>query len=244
MSGFTESYLAELSAALTAEIIKSLSGKLREKISGTPKAQAIERCLRIGLTALLATAKADSKDEREHLKTIFVKFFQDEKIGREIGVLLRGKPLRQKKLLALFEAVGFEAATLPGVNFDQAMTAFATAFQLAATDEPELQGTIKTKIGATSTVGCFPDGASRYGCEEMSGNVWEWTRSLWGNKYPYDPKDGREKLDAPDNVGRVLRGGSYYHDASGVRFALRYWYLPDFRSWYYGFRLLARPLSF
>ncbi len=151
MSGFTESYLAELSAALTAEIIKGLGGKLRDKISGTPKERAIERCICIGLTALLATAKADSKNEREHLETIFIRFFQEEKVGREIGVLLRGKKLNRKKLAALFADAGFEAGMLPGFDFDRALAAFATAFQLAATDEPELQGTIKTNQALTQT---------------------------------------------------------------------------------------------
>jgi formylglycine-generating enzyme required for sulfatase activity len=110
---------------------------------------------------------------------------------------------------------------------------------------------VDTGIGATSAVGCFPGGASPYGCEEMSGNVWEWTRSLWGKdwqkpdfNYPYNPTDGREKLDAPQDVLRVVRGGSFLSHHRAVRCAARHWSYPYGWNGSLGFRLVLRPLSF
>ena len=89
-----------------------------------------------------------------------------------------------------------------------------------------------TVLRSTSAVGSFPDGASPYGCEDMSGNVWEWTRGLWGRiggspiGYPYDPSDGRENLDAGREVLRVLRGGSFPCGKYFVRCAARFRHDP------------------
>lgn len=107
----------------------------------------------------------------------------------------------------------------------------------------------ESNIASTSAVGCFPAGVSPYGVEELAGNVWEWTRTLWGTDYqkpdfgyPYDPADGREDLAASDRVVRVLRGGAYYMGGGAVGCGARYRYNPN--HWYFnvGFRIVASPL--
>jgi formylglycine-generating enzyme required for sulfatase activity len=98
-----------------------------------------------------------------------------------------------------------------------------------------------TKIGNTSAVGCFPNGVSPYGCEEMSGNVWEWTRSLWGSKYPYDPRDGRENLQAGDDIRRVVRGGAFISLHRFVRCSCRVGSYPLFWDVNLGFRIALSP---
>ena len=107
----------------------------------------------------------------------------------------------------------------------------------------------ETGIGTISAVGCFPDGASRYGALDMSGNVWEWTRSLWGKDlgkpefgYPYDPKDiRREDLNASHDVLRVLRGGSFYYSPWRARWAFRGRDNPDDGGANVGVRVVASP---
>ncbi len=105
-----------------------------------------------------------------------------------------------------------------------------------------------TGIGDTSPVGCFPAGESPYGCQDMAGNVWEWTRSLWGESwekpkygYPYNPENGRENLRAPDKVLRVLRGGSFNNSHRNVRCAVRHWNSPGSGNRNLGFRVVLRP---
>jgi formylglycine-generating enzyme required for sulfatase activity len=99
-------------------------------------------------------------------------------------------------------------------------------------------------VGTTSAVGCFPSGASPYVLQEMSGNVWEWTRSLWVEDYPYDPKDeNREDLQAGDKKHRVLRGGSWGSYGRGARCACRFRNFPDLFGYYVGFRVMVRPSS-
>jgi formylglycine-generating enzyme required for sulfatase activity len=82
----------------------------------------------------------------------------------------------------------------------------------------------------------------------MSGNVWEWTRSLWGTNwsdpeftYPYDPEDKtHEDLAAGDDVMRVVRGGSWLNSSDLARCACRGGNLPGDRNFGLGFRVVLR----
>ncbi len=101
--------------------------------------------------------------------------------------------------------------------------------------------TFESHIRATTPVGLFA--GSRPGAlADMSGNVWEWTSSVYHQErfpYPWRP-DGRE--DAQDaEAPRVLRGGSWFIDQVNCRCAYRFWFYPGSRSGDSGFRLVCAP---
>jgi len=109
--------------------------------------------------------------------------------------------------------------------------------------------TEKTGIGGTSVVGCFPGGAGPYGLLDMSGNVLEWTRSLWGKDwqkaeygYPYSQRQAeRENLKAGRDVRRVRRGGAFNDGSWSARCAYRGGFFPNNRVAYIGFRVAFLP---
>ena len=99
-------------------------------------------------------------------------------------------------------------------------------------------------LGTTTPVGIFPEGASRYGCLDMVGNVWEWTSSLMGG-YPYPshgaPRRARENLMARGS--RVLRGGAFGYGPVFMRCASRSDGNPDRLGPVVGFRVVASCLD-
>jgi formylglycine-generating enzyme required for sulfatase activity len=78
------------------------------------------------------------------------------------------------------------------------------------------------------------------GLFDMHGNVYTWCQESYKD-YP-TPKDNKAIDDKEDvlvidrKTSRVLRGGSFFNQASDVRSANRTWYEPQFRDPYVGFR--------
>jgi formylglycine-generating enzyme required for sulfatase activity len=94
--------------------------------------------------------------------------------------------------------------------------------------------------GGTTVVGCFPTGVTPEGLYDMTGNILEWTRSVFKN-YPYDPNDGREDAGNPAKKRFTLRGGSWNYGSIDLRAACRNHLTPVLRYDDIGFRLARHP---
>ena len=98
-----------------------------------------------------------------------------------------------------------------------------------------LCNTPESGIETTTPVGSYPASESPYHVQDMAGNMWQWTSSLFA-PYPYHQDDGRENLQSPGN--RTLRGGSWDYVAKYARAAYRYSYRPDVFGGIAGLRLV------
>jgi formylglycine-generating enzyme required for sulfatase activity len=96
-------------------------------------------------------------------------------------------------------------------------------------------------VGSPTPVGIFPTGVSPNHCWDLAGNVMEWTGAHY-KKYRYDPKDGREDLEAGDDAPRVLRGGSWGYNRYNARCSYRGWNYPVARGDDLGFRVVVSPI--
>lgn len=98
----------------------------------------------------------------------------------------------------------------------------------------------------TTPVDTYQQGASPYGVLDMVGNVWEWTRSLWG-EYPYptdQPEQAwRENLKAAQTRHRMQRGGTGHGLYWDVRCAGRRGDYPYNSGLIIGFRVVMHPSS-
>jgi formylglycine-generating enzyme required for sulfatase activity len=95
-----------------------------------------------------------------------------------------------------------------------------------------------SRVRSTTPIDKYHQGVSACGLWDMSGNVWEWTSSVF-KSYEYDPNDGRE--DMTSRKHRVLRGGAWLLDPIVARTTCRNKENPiTFAGYFFdvGFRLV------
>ena len=88
---------------------------------------------------------------------------------------------------------------------------------------------------APSQIGSYPQGKSYYGCQQMLGDVWEWTSSEYV-LYPGFRSKFSEYTDKWAINQKVLRGGSFATPRSQIRNSYRNYFKPHERIPFSGFR--------
>ena len=90
---------------------------------------------------------------------------------------------------------------------------------------------------APSQIGSYPQGKSYYGCQQMLGDVWEWTSSEYV-LYPGFRSKFSEYTDKWAINQKVLRGGSFATPRSQIRNSYRNYFKPNERIPFSGFRCI------
>jgi formylglycine-generating enzyme required for sulfatase activity len=93
----------------------------------------------------------------------------------------------------------------------------------------------ENSVWMPAPIGAFPAGQNSYGCEQMIGDVWEWTTSDYvpysGFKSEFDEYNDKWFVNQ-----KVLRGGSYATPQSHIRSTYRNFFHAHERWMVSGFR--------
>ncbi len=109
-------------------------------------------------------------------------------------------------------------------------------FADASTTFPWRDPGIDDGFAHTNPVGSFPRGASPFGIEELSGNVFEWCLDTYA---PYKAKEVMNPRGPENGRQRVYRGGSWKSRMSSLRTTARAFNEPAYLANDVGFRIVC-----
>jgi len=111
-----------------------------------------------------------------------------------------------------------------------------TAFPWGDTDPTTANANLfENDFWSTAPIGAFPEGANAYGCQQMIGDVWEWTTSDYV-PYPGFKSEFDEYNDKWFVNQKVLRGGSFATPQLHIRATYRNFFHAHERWMLSGFR--------
>lgn len=95
------------------------------------------------------------------------------------------------------------------------------------------------------SVGAYPQSASAFGVEDMLGNGWEWTSTVFApfagfEPFPFYPG---YSADFFDGKHFVMKGASTRTAACMLRPSFRNWFQPHYQYVYAGFRCVSNPIA-
>jgi len=114
------------------------------------------------------------------------------------------------------------------------------AYPWGAADPSPAHAYFDRRDGGPSPVGDRPDGRSAIGCEDLLGNVWEWTADCFEGYPRFEPFPYSGYSQAYfDGRHYVVKGGSWATRAPVLRPTFRNWYMPHIRQILVGFRCVG-----
>ena len=95
------------------------------------------------------------------------------------------------------------------------------------------------------SVGAYPQSASAFGVEDMLGNGWEWTSTVFApfagfEPFPFYPGYSADFFDGKHHV---IKGASMRTAACMLRSSFRNWFQSHYQYVYAGFRCVSNPLA-
>lgn len=147
-----------------------------------------------------------------------------------------------KWILALPTEAEWEKAARGPDNFDYGLGSNVSDNEVRLYNWKKNPGAEVTVVGMQETKAKYQ--TNRYGIYHMTGNVAEWTQSIYrayNRRHPYVDDDDRNHHETRGE--RVLRGGSWYTASIAVLYIpYRENFPPEVQTPYLGFRVVARPV--